>query len=153
MADLHGAWIRDPGFPVSVVELAPGASQPLGDGVTIAAAKVPHTEESVAYSITRGHARIVYAGDTGFDPALAEWARGASLLLLECSLPDDLAVESHLTPAQCGALAATALPERLVLTHFYPPVERTDVRAAVAAHYRGPVSVAEDGSAFEIEEG
>jgi ribonuclease BN (tRNA processing enzyme) len=64
-----------------------------------------------------------------------------------------MAVEGHLTPAQCGVLAAAALPKHLVLTHFYTPVERTDVRAAVAAHYAGPVSLAEDGSTFEIEEG
>jgi len=39
-----------------------------------------------------------------------------------------------------------------VLTHFYPPVERVDVRALVGAHYAGPVTLADDGSTFEIEE-
>jgi ribonuclease BN (tRNA processing enzyme) len=153
MADLHGNWLRDPGFPITVVELAPGASHDLGDGVTIGATKVPHTAESVAYSITRGGRRVVYTGDTGYDAMFAEWARGADLLLCECSLPEELAIPEHLTPAQCGLLAAAALPKHLVLTHFYTPVERTDVRAAVAAHYAGPISLAEDGSTFEIEEG
>ena len=152
LADAFGSWLREPGFPMTVVELAPGASLMLGDGVTLQATKVPHTPESVAYSITRGGRRIVYTGDTGYDPALAEWAHGADILLCECSLPDDLAIAEHLTPAQCSALAAAALPKHLVLTHFYPPVERIDVRAAVAAHFAGPVSLAEDGMAFEIEE-
>jgi ribonuclease BN (tRNA processing enzyme) len=153
MADLNGSWMREPGFPFVVAELAPGASHDLGGGMTIGATKVPHTAESVAYSVTRGGRRVVYTGDTGYDPMLAEWARGADLLLCECSLPEEMAIAEHLTPAQCGLLAAAALPGHLVLTHFYTPVERTDVRAAVAAHYAGPVSLAEDGSTFEIEEG
>lgn len=153
LADAFGPWLRDPGFPVTVLELAPGSSLELGDGVVLSATKVPHTAESVAYSISRGGRRIVYTGDTGYDPMLAEWARGADLLLCECSLPSEMAIPEHLTPERCGALAAAALPKHLVLTHFYPPVERTDVRHAVAAHYAGPVSLAEDGSTFEIEEG
>ena len=153
MAELHGHWMREPGFPVTVIELAPGATQDLGGGVEIGCTKVPHTEESVAYSIRRGGRRIVYTGDMGFDPMFGEWARGTDLLLCECSLPEELAIESHLTPARCGALAAAALPKHLVLTHFYTPVERTDIRGAVAEHYAGPVTLADDGSTFEIEEG
>lgn len=153
LADAFGTWLREPGFPLTVMEITPGASFDLGDGVALTAAKVPHTAESVAYSITRGGRRVVYTGDTGYDPMLAEWARGADLLLCECSLPEAMAIPEHLTPAQCGALAAAALPKQLVLTHFYPPVERVDVRAAVAAHYAGPIALAEDGSTFEIEEG
>ena len=153
LAVAFGDWLRDPGFELCVIELAPGASLDLGDGVTLSSTKVPHTAESVAYSITRGGRRLVYTGDTGYDPMFAEWARGADVLLCECSLPGELAIPEHLTPEQCGALAAAALPTHLVLTHFYPPVERADVRAAVAAHYPGPVSLANDGSVFEIEEG
>lgn len=152
MADAFGDWLRAPGFPLTVIELAPGAALDLGDGVTLAATKVPHTAESVAYSITRGGRRVVYTGDTGYDPMLAEWARDADLLLCECSLPAAMAIPEHLTPEQCGALAAAALARQLVLTHFYPPVEQVDVRAAVSAHYAGPITLADDGSTFEIEE-
>ena len=153
IAVMHGEWVLAPGFPVTIVELEAGASHDLGDGVTLGVAKVPHTAESVALSVSRGGRRIVYTGDMGYDPMLAEWARGTDVLLCECSLPEDLAIAEHLTPARCGALAAAALPKHLVLTHFYPPVERTDIRAAVAAHYAGPISLAEDGAIFEIEEG
>jgi len=153
LATAYGEWMREPGFPVGVLEVAPGSALELGDGVVLSATKVPHTPESIAYSIVRGTARVVYTGDTGYDPMLGEWARGADLLLCECSLPADMAIPEHLTPAQCGALAAAALPSHLVLTHFYPPVERTDVRAAVAIHYPGPVTLATDGAVFEIEEG
>nr|MBA3672661.1 ribonuclease Z [Gemmatimonadaceae bacterium] len=77
LADAHGDWMRNPGFELTVVEVTAGGSMSLGDDVTIAAHKVPHTEESVAWSIARGGARLVYSGDTGYDPMLAEWARGA----------------------------------------------------------------------------
>ena len=153
MAESAGEWLREPGFPLDIVEVAPGDTIELGDGVVLGVAKVPHTDESVAYSIVRGGRRIVYSGDTGYDPMFAEWARGADVLLCECSLPAELAIPSHLTPEQCGAVAAAALPKHLVLTHFYPPTERIDARAIVAAHYAGPITLATDGSAFEIEGG
>ena len=151
-SDMFGGWLRDPGFLLTVHEIAPGDVVELGDSVSLGATKVPHTDESVAYSITRNGRRIVYTGDTGYDPMLGEWARGTDVLLCECSLPTDLALPLHLTPEQCGALAAAALPKHLVLTHFYPPVEQVDIRAAVAAHYAGPVTLANDGDTFEIEE-
>jgi ribonuclease BN (tRNA processing enzyme) len=153
IADAFGDWLHDPGFPIVVVEIEPGATLDLGDGVALRATKVPHTDESVAYSIERGGRRIVYTGDMGYDPMLAEWARGTDVLLCECSLPTAMAIPTHLTPEQCGALAAAALPKHLVLTHFYPPGERVDVRALAGALYGGPITLADDGSTFEIEEG
>ncbi len=152
MADAFGEWLRDPGFPLTVLEITTGQVLELGDGVLLGATKVPHTPESVAYSVSRRGRRIVYTGDTGYDPMFGEWARGADVLLCECSLPAAMAIPEHLTPEQCGALAAAALPKHLVLTHFYPPVERVDIRSLVAAHYGGPISLASDGSAFDIEE-
>jgi len=145
--------LEELGFPIAVLEIAPGLTLELGDGVRLGATKVPHTAQSVAYSVSRGGRRVVYSGDTGYDPMFGEWARGADVLLCECSLPTEVTIPSHLTPEQCGAIAAAALPKHLVLTHFYPQVERIDVRSLVAAHYAGPVSLASDGSAFEIEEG
>jgi ribonuclease BN (tRNA processing enzyme) len=153
LADTFGDWLRSTPFPMTVQEIAPGQVLDLGDGVLLGATKVPHTPESVAYSVSRGGRRVVYTGDTGYDPMLGEWAHGADVLLCECSLPTDMAIPEHLTPEQCGALAAAALPKHLVLTHFYPPVERVDIRSLVAAHYAGPVSIAGDGSTFDIEEG
>ncbi|CAN5562351.1 MBL fold metallo-hydrolase [soil metagenome] len=153
LADAFGDWLRDPGFPITVNELAPGDAIDLGDSTLLGATKVPHTDESVAYSISRNGRRIVYTGDTGYDPMLGEWARGSDVLLCECSLPSAMAIPLHLTPEQCGALAAAALPKHLVLTHFYPPVEHVDIRAAVAALYAGPITLASDGDTFEIEEG
>ena len=150
LAAALGEWVREPGFPLVVREIAPGDELALADGVTLAAHKTPHTDESVAYAVIADGRRLVYTGDTGYDEGLAAWAGDCDLLLAECSLPPAMAIPSHLTPEQVGRLARLARARRLVLTHFYPPVERTDVRAAVAREYDGYVALAHDGATFDI---
>lgn len=145
--------LTTPGFPLEVRELTPGGgAEEIGDGVTLAAWKVPHTDESVAYSVERGGRRIVYTGDTAYDAELAGWATSCDVLLCECSLPREMAVPTHLTPEECGAIAAIARPRLLALTHLYPPVERVDVRAIVGERFHGPLVVAADGWSTEIED-
>lgn len=152
LASAYGEWLTAPGFPLAIRELALDESVQLSTRVRLTAHKVPHTAESVAYSIERAGRRIVYTGDTGADEGLAQWAFGCDVLLCECSLPATMAIAEHLTPEQCGTLAARAQPTHLVLTHFYPPVEQVDIRAAIAAHYAGPVTLARDGWHFEFED-
>jgi ribonuclease BN (tRNA processing enzyme) len=151
LAAAYGDWLAAPEYPFAVEELAPGATLRL-DGVTLGAFKVPHTEESVAYSVESDGERIVYTGDTAFEPGLAEWATGCDILLAECSLPAEMAVATHLTPQECGALARLAEPRRLVLTHFYPPVERVDIAGIVGETFAGEVVLAEDGWSMTIED-
>jgi ribonuclease BN (tRNA processing enzyme) len=143
--------LTDPGYPVRIQELAADEDCELGPGVRLATRKVPHTPESIAYAVTSGGRRLVYTGDTAYDVGLAEWARRCDVLLCECSLPATLAVATHLTPEQCGALAKLAQPKLLVLTHFYPPVEWMDIRAVVAGEYSGMIVLATDGWHYEIE--
>jgi len=138
-----------PGYPVLVEELAAGGTIALGD-VTLRSQKVPHTDESVAYSVEHEGRRLVYTGDTSADDALGAWSHGCDLLLAECSLPEEMAVPAHLTPERVARLAATAQPRRLVLTHFYPPVERVDIRSLVARQWNGSVELAHDGWSTDI---
>ena len=152
LAAAYGEWLLAPGFPITIREIAPGESVELSASVRLTAQKVPHTEESVAYSIERAGRRVVYTGDTGPDDALADWAHGCDLLVCECSLPASMAIKEHLTPDQCAVLAARARPGHVVLTHFYPPVERVDIRAAMAAQYAGPVTLGRDGWHIELED-
>jgi ribonuclease BN (tRNA processing enzyme) len=152
LAAAYGEWLLTPGFPISIREIAPGETFELSPSVRLSAQKVPHTAESVAYCIERGSRRVVYTGDTGPDDALADWARGCDVLVCECSLPASMAIAEHLTPEQCAALAARARPRHVVLTHFYPPVERVDIRAAMAARYDGPVTLGRDGWHIDLED-
>ena len=151
-AALLGDGLLSLGFPISVRELAPDATLDLGGDVELSCRKVPHTAESVAYSVERGGRRLVYTGDTGPDDALGEWANGCDVLLSECSLPDAMAMATHLTPRQCGALGAAARPGVLVLTHFYPPVQAVDIRGEVGERFAGTVALATDGWTLDLEE-
>lgn len=150
LAAVFGSWVREPGFPVAVRELASGEALELPDGLRLGSRKVPHTDESVAYSMEHDGRRLVYTGDMGFDATFGDWAHGCDLLLCECSLPDTLAIPQHLTPRQCGALAALARPGCLVLTHLYPPVEAVDVHGEVGERFSGAVVIAADGWSIEL---
>ena len=150
LAGAYGEWVRSPGFPFVIHELAPGDARALPGDATLQSRAVPHTPESVAYSIAWGGRRLVYTGDTAPDAGLAAWAAGCDVLLCECSLPKAMAVATHLTPEDCADLAAAAAPRHLVLTHFYPPVLLEDVAALIAAQYAGPVTLAHDGWHIDI---
>lgn len=153
LGGLFGSAVLAPdSWPLTVAEMAPDDVAELPGGVTLRARKVPHTEESVAYSIEHAGRRVVYTGDTAFDESLGAWAEGCDVLVAECSLPDAMAVPSHLTPREAGRIAARARPERLVLTHFYPPVERENVGAQVAeGGYTGNLVLAVDGWSTTLE--
>ena len=140
-----GDWLAMPGFLVDIIE--PPLDEPfqLTDGITLTSRSVPHTPESVAYSLEHDGKRLVYTGDTGDDPSLGVWASGCDLLLAECSLPDSMPVSIHLTPSETGALAVAANPGMLVVTHMYPPLEGIDLRAELGARWAGPTVIATDG--------
>lgn len=152
LAELFGSTVTEPGFPLEVVELPPGARLKLGGGADLEPRAVPHTDESVAYSVECGNRRLVYTGDTGPDEGLGDWARDCDVLLAECSLPQEMAVPNHMTPEYCAALALRARPGTLVLTHFYPPVESVNIKAIIAGTFEGRVELASDGWVMEIEE-
>jgi ribonuclease BN (tRNA processing enzyme) len=150
MTDALGVSWREYGFPVTIREMAAGERLAVAGDFTIESRSVPHTPESVAYLIEGERRRLVYTGDTGYDDALGRWAAGCDILLSECSLPASMAIPTHLTPEQAGAIAKIAQPGLLALTHLYPPLEQVDVPAAIAAHFQGPVVVCHDGWSTEL---
>lgn len=150
LAIVFGTWLHAPGYALEIVECTPDRELQLGAALRMTCFPVPHTPESVAYSITDGTRRAVYSGDTGYSEPLARWASGCDLLLAECSLPEAMAIPSHCTPAQVGAMAAIAQPSVLALTHFYPPVEAVDIAALVAEQFSGSVVLATDGWSIDL---
>ncbi len=145
-----GDWILAPGYPLTIREIREHEPLELAPGLMLEACHTPHTNESLAFSVRDERRRLVYTADTGPSAELARWAAGCDLLLCECSLPDDRAMEIHLTPTQAGELAQAARAGRLVLTHFYPPVEPCDPEAIAAQQFSGPVTAAQDGDRFVI---
>ena len=145
-----GDWLAVPGFPIDIIEPALEVPFQLAEGVFLVSRSVPHTTESVAYSLEHDGKRLVYTGDTGEDPSLGIWAAGCDLLLAECSLPDSMPVPIHLTTSQTAALATAAAPGMLMVTHMYPPLEGIDLRAELGARWAGPIVIATDGLVLDL---
>lgn len=150
LATAFGEWVTEPGFVVAVNELDPADEARLGE-LRLSVRATPHTEESLALRIVSGRATLGYTGDTGPDEGLSEFFAGVRVLLAECSLPDDLVAENHLSPGSLGRMAAAAGVERLVVTHVYPQLAGEDVPALIRrAGYAGTVIMAHDGMEVEI---
>ena len=151
LAAAFGDYVRDPGFALDIVELKPGKRIPLNDVAHISAAPTPHTDTSVAFRIDGPQSSFGYTGDTDHHVDVGAFLQTLDLLLTECSLPDELAMDGHLTPSRVAALARVALPRRILLTHMYPQVPRAEVIDLVRkAGWEGEIQLADDGLRVEI---
>ncbi|MGH7474829.1 MAG: MBL fold metallo-hydrolase [Longimicrobiales bacterium] len=151
LADAFGDYLRDPGFPLSITELAHGETWPLATGIHLLAHRTPHTDASLAYRLETPDGAIGYTGDTGNSEELGAFFDGVDILIAECSLPDEAALENHLTPSRVAALARRAAPGLLLVTHMYPQLEAQDVPALIrAAGWDGGFDVAHDGMRIDV---
>jgi len=150
LGDAFGTFILHPGVRLNVRELGDSHVAELASGVDLRVHATGHTAHSIAYRLDTADGALAYTGDTGPDDELAAWLLGVRTLVAECSLPDALALPGHLTPSGVAALARVVRPERLVLTHVYPQLDRATLPALVRqAGWEGEVIVAEDGLALE----
>ena len=65
-------------------------------------------------------------------------------------MTDERKVTVHLTPTECGQIAARAGCRHLVLTHFYPGFARYVIRARVRRAFQGRVTLAKDLQHFTL---
>ncbi len=112
---------------------------------TVTTSPTNHTPNSLAYRVeNRSGKTVVYSGDTGFCDEIVDLAKGADLLVLECSFPDGDETEGHLTPSLAGRIATLAGVARLVLIHFYPECLRNDITSQCRQSYQGELVLGED---------
>jgi ribonuclease BN (tRNA processing enzyme) len=159
LEQLRGIWGRSlaPRRRELVVrELAAGDREALPGGGNLETFLVDHPQDRWArachgyrFADAAGHT-AVFSGDTGPCPGLTAAARGADLLVVECSTTDELATPGHMTPTGVGRLCAEARPGRVVLTHMYPPAAEADLAALVGAHTTAPVLQARDGTVVTV---
>ena len=139
--------------------------------VTVEALVVPHPPVVPAYAFkfTSRDRVVVFSGDTTYSEALAEFARGADMLvhevLLEAALDRLLMlvpnatrlrehiVAGHTEAADVGRIAALAGVKHLVLSHFVPSYDPLltdeDWIAPVRRHFAGEITVGRDLLALE----
>ena len=149
-----GGHVLDPGFPVSVVELASDdAFEHRRSGLCIRARPTPHTDESVAYRVETPSGVVSYTGDTGPSDAVGEFLGRCDVLIGECALRDPPEMELHLAPSGLARIATLAEAELLIVTHVYPPTRPADAVQRVAQHgFGGHIVPGEDGLTVRINE-
>ena len=146
LKNVYGNWIElSPGL-VNIIELDnTGPDSIRFDDFTVKSLPVEHTDESIAYRINiAGGKSVVYSGDTDFSNNLISLAKDADLLICESALPDELKVKGHLTPSLAGEIATRANVRKLVLTHFYPECDQTDIEKQCRKTWAGSLVLAED---------
>jgi ribonuclease BN (tRNA processing enzyme) len=138
-------------FPVEIREVAPRREFEILPGLRADTFSTPHTRESLALRLTEEHgASLVYTSDTGYAEALATFARGVELLMMECSFRRDKPVETHLELADAMRLAAQAEPRKMLLTHLYPEWDEVDIAAEALKLWPGETIGATDGLRLEV---
>ena len=112
--------------------------------------KVLHKQESVAFRFEiDGHA-VIFSGDTGYCSDLTRLCRNADLAFMDCSFPDDYAVEGHLSPSLVAKIAQDAKIKEVVLSHFYPGTTDSDLLDVMNRNFDGNTIVAKDLITLEI---
>jgi ribonuclease BN (tRNA processing enzyme) len=136
------------------------------DDVKITACIVRHPpiQHAYAYRFDAHDRSVVISGDTAYAPELAEFAKGADVLVHEVMylpavealvrrLPNatrlrDHLLASHTLPEDVGKIAAAAGVKTLVLSHFVPGDDQTITdeqwSAGVRKHFKGQVVVGKD---------
>ncbi|ELZ83085.1 ribonuclease Z [Haloferax elongans ATCC BAA-1513] len=116
--------------------------------------EVRHSISTLAYRFTneKGEKDFVFSGDTEAFEGLVEFADGASVLVHDCSFPDDIEVSNHPTPSALGGVLSGSDIESVYLTHLYPHADRVtdELVESVKTHFDGDVAVAEDGMVLEF---
>ena len=138
-------------FPVNVIELQPGAEFEILPELTAKTFSTPHTPESLAVRLTTSAGRVlVYTSDTGYAEELAEFAKGADLLVMECSFFEHKPVKTHLELSDALQLARTSAPRKLLLTHLYSEWDGVDLVAESKKLWQGETLEARDGLRLEL---
>lgn len=142
----YGAWLRVSNNFFKYYEL----KRRLLDfpGFRVIWGKVIHKNESVGYRFEINGKVVAISGDSGYCPELTRLCRESDLAILECSYPDELAVEGHLSPSLAAKIAADAKSKKLILTHFYPKTTNSNLLKVAQKFYEGPIELAEDFQEF-----
>lgn len=147
-------------------------------GVEVSVFEVDHrpVAPALGYRISYGGRTVVVSGDTAYYEPLAEYAKGADLLIHEAMdkafaarvadisreigqertavLIED-ALPNHSTPTDAARIAQSAGVGQLALTHISPPLITPMLRwkflQSARSEFDGGVVIAEDGHWIELE--
>jgi len=139
-------------FPIELREVSDDNERfELMPGLVAQTFSTPHTRESLAIRLTDNDGTsLVYTSDTGYSEELATFARGADLLILECSFWRHTPTPKHLSLDDAMRIAHLAEPRRLILTHLYPEWDDVDLETKAGELWPGETIAASDGLRMEV---
>ncbi|RWX65728.1 MBL fold metallo-hydrolase [Mesorhizobium sp. M4B.F.Ca.ET.089.01.1.1] len=157
---------------VSVEEFGEGLVVEEG-GLRVTALRVDHppVTDCFALRVEHGGRSIVFSADTAFFPPLADFAKGADILVHEAMLEEGIErlvaktgngarlrehlLASHSFAEQAGRIASDAGVKRLVLNHLIPAddaaIGEADWIAVVRKTWAGDLTIARDGLVVGLE--
>lgn len=138
-------------FPLELIEVESGSEFKILPGLRAKTFSTPHTQESLAIRLTeRDDNVLVYTSDTGYSEDLIDFAKGASLLLMECSFYKNKPVKEHLELAEAMHLAKECSADKLVLSHLYAEWDCIDLASEARKLWPGETVEAIDGLRLEF---
>jgi ribonuclease BN (tRNA processing enzyme) len=142
----YGKWLKLPDRTMGIDELEPMKPDRRDfKDFKVFSQPLQHTPHSLAYRVEEASGKsLVYSGDTGYSEELVDFAKGADLLVLECSFPEQNRVDHHLTPALAGRIAARANVKKLLVIHLYPEVLGSDMTGQIRLAYKGELVIGRD---------
>ncbi len=140
-----GKWVQPDGlFKIYELPVTSGETDILRP-IKLSYTRVMHTPNSLAYRLDLiSEKSVVFTGDTDFCSDIIDLAYGADILVSECAAPEKQKVAGHLIPSEVGKMAEAAGVKRLILTHFYPVCDQSDLITPLRKYYDGPVLLAND---------
>ena len=106
-----------------------GNTKLLFEDMMVCFARNPHPLITYSTKLDNGRVKVVYSSDTGFDNnSLMEFAKNATLLICESTFLEGQKgkEDNHLTAYEAGVIAKEANVDKLLLTHFWPSIDKEE---------------------------
>lgn len=143
LLNLYGDVIRPEAYEIDLREIA---DQPLNltSRYKIDVMRMQHSPESLGYRVESDGRTVVYSGDTDVCENIVKLGQNADVLILDCSFPDEMKAQGHLTPQEAGKIAQACNCNKLVLSHLYPVCQQDEITRQAAGAFKGDILVAYD---------
>lgn len=119
----------------------------------ITSSKNPHDVKCYSTKINNGEISVVYSGDTGFiGNSLETFSKNADLLICESTFlkGQKRCGNNHLYAYESGLIANRANVKELMLTHFWPEIDKQKYVDEATKEFGGPIRPSTEGEVIKL---
>lgn len=123
------------------------------DDIKITSAKNPHQLSTHSIKIEDLSSTLVYSADTGYkNNSLKAFAKDADLFICESTFlkGQPKKGDNHLYAYEAGLIANSANVKELMLTHFYPEIDKQKYVDEAAEEFSGPIRPSIEGEVIKL---